>query len=67
MDELEMLVAEAIELCVRKRCCRCEFAGKNNPRSNIKKCQAMLFAKHLREHGIDVARGEKYEENETAQ
>lgn len=54
MDKLELLLSEAVAMCGQKRCCHCEFAGKNNPRSSLKKCQPLLFAKYLREHGVEV-------------
>ena len=54
MDKLELLLTEAAALCGQKRCCHCEFFGRNNPRAGTKKCQALLFAKYLREHGVEV-------------
>lgn len=58
MDKLELLLAEAVALCGQKRCCHCEFAGKNDPRSNLKKCRVLFFAKYLREHGVVVKDGD---------
>ena len=54
MDKLEMLLTEVAALCGQKRCSHCEFFGRNNPRVGTKKCQAMMFAKYLREHGVEV-------------
>lgn len=51
---LELLLTEAFKTCYGKQCTTCEFFGRNNPRANTKKCQAMKFAKYLREHGVEV-------------
>ena len=54
MDKLALLLAEAFKTCYKRHCTTCEFFGRNNPRSDTKNCQALQFAKYLRENGVVV-------------
>lgn len=53
MDKLELLLLGAAALCGQKRCWTCEFQGKED-RTSLRRCQVLLFAKYLREHGVEV-------------
>lgn len=58
MDKLELLLAEAFKTCYSRHCTTCAFFGRNNPKSDTRICQALQFAKYLRDHGVVVKDGD---------